>query len=234
VRTHEARFPYLLLGLAAGFQCLPALAAFSKSLQSLLGVSCDLEARRGVALTFDDGPHPEGTPAVLEQLAHWQTFATFFLAGEQVERYPGLARQIVLEGHRVAVHCYRHRNLLRLTPRQTYSDIARAKALIEDTTGQTTDLWRPPYGVFSGPGIVAARMLGCRPLLWTKWGRDWEDNATPASIATRLTVGLAEGDILLLHDADHYSAPVSWHSTAHALGLVLAELERRGIRSVLV
>jgi peptidoglycan-N-acetylglucosamine deacetylase len=225
---------YLLLGLVAGFQCVPALAAFSKSMQSVLGVSSDLESRNGVALTFDDGPHPQGTPAVLEQLARYEVPATFFLVGEQVRRYPRLARQIVEEGHRVAIHCYRHRNLLRLTPLQVRSDIKRAKAVIADTTGQNPNLWRPPYGVLSGPGILVARGLDCRPLLWTQWGRDWEDGATAVSIATRLTVGLAGGDVLLLHDADHYSAPESWRRTADALGLVLAELKRREIRSVLV
>ena len=74
------------------------------------------DGEEGVALTFDDGPHPQGTPAVLEILREARAPATFFLAGEQVARRPALAAEIVAAGHRVELHCYRHRNQLRLTP----------------------------------------------------------------------------------------------------------------------
>ena len=69
-----------------------------------------------MALTFDDGPHPQGTPAVLSALAAHGARATFFLVGEQVERRPALAREVHDAGHEVALHCHRHRNALRLTP----------------------------------------------------------------------------------------------------------------------
>ena len=70
-----------------------------------------------MALTFDDGPHPQGTPTILEILREHGAVATFFLAGEQVARRPELAAEIVAAGHRVELHCHRHRNQLRLTPR---------------------------------------------------------------------------------------------------------------------
>src|SRR6478609_7836693 len=73
----------------------------------------------GYALTFDDGPHAQGTPAVLELLAAAGVHATFFLVGEQVRRNPSLAREIVAAGHGIGVHCERHRYLLRLSPAQT-------------------------------------------------------------------------------------------------------------------
>src|SRR5207237_579728 len=76
----------------------------------------------GAALTFDDGPHPHGTVSVLETLREHDAKATFFLAGEQVERRPALAAEIVAAGHRVELHCYRHRNQLRLTPRMLLHD----------------------------------------------------------------------------------------------------------------
>src|SRR5579871_3047253 len=74
-----------------------------------LHVPLRLAGASGVALTFDDGPHPEGTPAVLEVLSQADMKATFFLVGEQVERRPALAAEIVERGHLVAVHGYRHR-----------------------------------------------------------------------------------------------------------------------------
>src|SRR5207342_702250 len=80
----------------------------------------------GVALTFDDGPHPQGTPATLAALDAAGARATFFLVGEQVRAYPALAAEIVAAGHAVAVHGDRHRNLLRVPPRALTADLDRA------------------------------------------------------------------------------------------------------------
>ena len=180
-------------------------------------------------LTFDDGPHPEGTPAVLELLAAAGASATFFLVGEQVERRPDLAARIAAEGHDVGVHCHRHTGLLRMSPGRTRDDLLRAAAAIEAAVG-TVRLYRPPYGVLNTAALVTARQQGWQTWLWRREGRDWEARATAESIAARLTHGLRSGDVLLLHDADFYAAPESWRSTVQALPLVLAELERRELR----
>ena len=111
------------------------------------------EGVEGVALTFDDGPHPQGTPAVLEILREAGQRATFFLAGEQVEQRPALAAEIVAAGHRVELHCHRHRNQLRLTPRALLDDAERGRAAIEEASGQAIADYRPPYGIFSGAGL---------------------------------------------------------------------------------
>jgi peptidoglycan/xylan/chitin deacetylase (PgdA/CDA1 family) len=187
-----------------------------------------------VAITFDDGPHPQGTPAVLETLREHGAVATFFLAGEQVVRRPRLVAEIVAAGHRVELHCHRHRNQLRLTPGQLLDDADRARAAIEEAGGQEVRDYRPPYGIFSAAGLRAVRRRGWRPVLWSQWGRDWARRATPASIARKTTAGTRAGDILLLHDADYYSAPGSWVRTAAALPAILEELERRGLRSRLL
>jgi peptidoglycan/xylan/chitin deacetylase (PgdA/CDA1 family) len=173
---------------------------------------------------------------VLEALARapgGAVHATFFLVGEQVRRNPALAGEIVAAGHRVALHCDRHRNLLRLTPRQVRADIERALATIEDAAGQSIDLYRPPYGVLNAAALRIARAHGWRTLLWSHWGRDWEARATPASIADRLTRGVGEGSVLLLHDADDYSAPDSWQRTVAALPRVLDALAARGLQLVM-
>src|SRR5262249_45156160 len=149
--------------------------------------------------------------------------------GEQVRREPALAREVVAAGHGVGLHCHRHRNLLRLTPRQVREDIARAQATIEDATGRSPRLYRPPYGLLNASALRAARTRGWRTLLWSQWGRDWRERATPASIAARLTDGAGEGSVLLLHDADHYGAPGSWRSTAAALPRALQTLAARGL-----
>ena len=188
----------------------------------------------GVAITFDDGPHPHGTVSVLETLREHDAKATFFLAGEQVERRPALAAEIVAAGHRVELHCHRHRNQLRLTPRMLLDDAERGRAAIEEATGQAIADYRPPYGIFSAGGLRAIRSRGWRPVLWSKWGRDWDRGATPESITRRITAGVSAGDILLLHDADYYSARGSWVGTAAALSKILELLEARGLKSRLL
>jgi peptidoglycan/xylan/chitin deacetylase (PgdA/CDA1 family) len=219
----------LALGAGAAW-ALPAAAGAWAPLRAPLGIADRTRSGLGVGLTFDDGPHPQGTPAVLELLAASGVRATFFLVGEQIERTGSLAREIVAAGHDVALHCHRHRNLLRLTPGQVRSDLERARALISEATGREPGLYRPPYGIFSFPALRWARERGLRPLLWTHWGRDWERAASAESIARRACAGLDPGSVLLLHDADDYSAPGSWRRTAAALPRVLAELERLQLR----
>jgi peptidoglycan/xylan/chitin deacetylase (PgdA/CDA1 family) len=220
--------------IAAAVNSAPALAPVVPGLGDALGVKLREEGSEHVALTFDDGPHPQGTPAVLEALREGGAEATFFLAGEQVQRRPALVAEIVAAGHRVELHCHRHRNQLRLSPRSLLDDAERARAAIEDAGGQAVADYRPPYGIFSAVGLRAIRGRGWRPVLWSRWGRDWKSRATSDSITRRLTADVAAGDILLLHDADYYSARDSWVRTVAALPRILEELEARGLRSRLL
>lgn len=221
-------------GVAAslGGYMLPGLAAAVPALRGPLGVEDRTRDGRGYALTFDDGPHAHGTPAVLALLADAGVPATFFLVGEQIDRDPTLAREIVDAGHVIGLHCQRHRNLLRLAPWQVHDDIDRAQAAIEDATGVTPTLYRPPYGVLNAAALRHARAHRWRTVLWSRWGRDWEARATVESIARRVTAGAGDGDVLLLHDADDYSAAGSWRRTLAALPRVLATLAERGVRPV--
>lgn len=210
-----------------------ALAPVDPRAAAALGVPRTLSRPVGVALTFDDGPHPEGTPLVLELLARAGARATFFLVGEQVARRPQLAARIAEEGHLVAVHGFRHRLQQRLPAAQVADDLARAGAEIEDAIGAAVGWHRPPYGVYSPAGLRTVRERGWRPLLWSRWGKDWRKFTTPPRIAARATRGLVPGDVILLHDADFYSARRSHRRTAAALPLILADLKRRKLSTVL-
>ncbi len=222
-----------LLGRAALAGYLtPALAFYSHRLREALGVEDRTADGRGFAITFDDGPHAQGTPAVLDVLAACAVHATFFLVGEQVLRNPKVAGEIAAGGHAIGLHCHRHRNLLRLTPRQVREDHARAVATIEDATGVTPQLYRPPYGILNAEALRSARRAGRRTLLWSHWGRDWTRRATPESVASRVSDGAGEGAVLLLHDADDYGAPGCWRATVAALPRVLDTLGERGLQAV--
>jgi peptidoglycan/xylan/chitin deacetylase (PgdA/CDA1 family) len=231
-RSHAGPLAGAVAAAAMIGYALPALAAAVPALRGPLGIEDRTAGGHGYALTFDDGPHPRGTPAVLAILARERVRATFFLVGEQVRRDPALAREIIDAGHQLALHCDRHRNLLRLTPWQVREDIARAESTIAEATGARPALYRPPYGVANAAALRIARARGWRTLLWSEWGRDWEERATPASIAALLTRGAGPGSVLLLHDADDYSARGSWARTAQALPSVLATLAARGLQPV--
>jgi peptidoglycan/xylan/chitin deacetylase (PgdA/CDA1 family) len=121
---------------------------------------------------------------------------------------------------------------MRVTPRALDDDLRRAHALIAEATGQAPTVYRPPYGIFTPAGLRIARREGWEPMLWSRWGKDWRRLTKPRTIARRVTTGVVAGDVLLLHDADHYSARDSWRRTVAALPIVLAELDRRGLHSI--
>jgi peptidoglycan-N-acetylglucosamine deacetylase len=230
-RSHLTAGAWALTGAAAW--CAPGLAVHWPPMARALGVPLRSDHSEGVALTFDDGPHPEGTPAVLGALRTRGARATFFLVAEQVERFGSLVQEILAEGHQPAIHAYRHRNQMRLGPRAFAADLDRAMAVIGEACGTGPVLYRPPYGVFTPTGLTEVRRRGLKPLLWSKWGRDWRGDRTPATIAAQATAGLAAGDVILLHDADWYSASGSHRNTAAATPLILDELERLGLAAVL-
>jgi peptidoglycan-N-acetylglucosamine deacetylase len=223
------RFSYFLPALTGLGYPLPALAPVSIRLRRVLGVEDSTADGAGCALTFDDGPHPAGTPAVLEVLAAAGAKATFFLVGEQVRANPASAREIVTQGHAIGLHCDRHRNLLRLGPGQVRRDIERAQATIAETTGVMPQLYRPPYGILNSAALRIARQQGWRTLLWSHWGRDWEACATPESIAALASTDLRPGAVVLLHDADDYGADGSWRNTVAALPRILERVGQAGL-----
>lgn len=185
-------------------------------------------ARDGVALTFDDGPDPAGTPAVLAELDRLGWRATFFLLGSQVRRFPDLARAVAAAGHEIAVHGDEHRQHVGRSPLDLRRDLERATAVVTDVTDVRPRWFRPPYGVLSAGTLPAAARLGLTPVLWTAWGKDWEVT-TPERVVSLLMRDVRPGGTLLLHDSDCTSTRGSWRATAAALPLLARELDRRGL-----
>ena len=194
-----------------------------------------------VALTFDDGPDPRSTPAILDQLDRLGWRATFFLLGPMVRRSPALAAELAGRGHEIAVHGDEHRSHLHRTPSAIRDDLARARDSIADATGVAPVWFRPPFGALSAGSLTAAHQLGLRPVLWTTWGRDWRAEATAATVLADVADGLRPGATVLLHDSDCASAPDSWRATLGALapmvelfagrGLTVGPLAEHGLRA---
>ena len=165
---------------------------------------------------------------MLELLTAEDAKATFFLAGEQVARHPELAGEAMARGHAIGLHCYRHRSMLRLTSRQIRDDLARAWSAIAEAIGRDPILHRPPYGTYSAGGLVEARRA-LRPLLWSRWGRDWRWDATADGIVRLAARDLAAGEVILLHDSDAYSAPGCWRATLDALPYLIEAVRSAGL-----
>jgi peptidoglycan/xylan/chitin deacetylase (PgdA/CDA1 family) len=183
-----------------------------------------------VALTFDDGPDDRGTPEVLDVLGAHGVRATFFVLGAMVERHPAVLDRVVAEGHEVAVHSWDHRNHLRHGPAQVHRQLARTVDLLTHRTGSRPVWFRPPYGAMTGGALASARRLGLRPVLWTAWGRDWEERADAASVAALVRSQVTGGGTVLLHDSDCTSSPNSWRATVNALPELLAHWAGQGLR----
>jgi peptidoglycan-N-acetylglucosamine deacetylase len=112
-------------------------------------------------------------------------------------------------------------------------DVKLGLRAIEDATGTRPSWHRPPYGLYSPGGLRAVRERRLEPLLWSRWGKDWRRFTTPERIASRATANLRPGDVILLHDADFYSSRGSHERTAEALKLIVRELKRQKIGTVL-
>ncbi len=157
--------------------------------------------RRVVGLTFDDGPDPVATPALLDLLAKRQVKAAFFCVGERVAQHPELVRRVVAEGHLVENHSHRHHRGTNLfSVARLRGELAEAQEAIRQATGQAPRFFRPPMGLSNQRVFRVARELNLRVTGYTARGLDSRLADTPEQIVSRLLRGLRPGAVLLLHD----------------------------------
>ena len=226
------------LALVLIFCSFITLGFFSRYVYRGFGIQYDM-VRVGnpelpyVAITFDDGPDPLYTPAILNILAEHNVKATFFLVGRHVEQYPAIARRIVEEGHDIGNHTYTHRSLVPLHPDKVMEEIIRCEEIIESVTGKRPYFFRPPRGVYSQVvrDIVTKRQyILC---LWSVSSQDWREISS-REVASRILDHVCGGDILLFHDSGNLvSAQGGYrHNTVQALPIILAGLQKQGITPI--
>jgi peptidoglycan/xylan/chitin deacetylase (PgdA/CDA1 family) len=175
-----------------------------------------------IALTFDDGPDPVSTPAFLDLLASHQRKATFFVLGSQAVANPALVRRISSEGHELAIHGWAHRCTVATPPARLTRELRAARQAVESITGTALTWYRPPYGVLNTEALHACRTLDLTPVLWTAWGREWEQSATPARIVATVQRTMQPGGTILLHDTDRHAPHGDWRRTLEATARLLA------------
>ncbi len=215
------------LGLtAAGLW--PRSRLLGPNLTRLPAAAC---ARGEVAITIDDGPDPEVTPAVLDLLASHAAKASFFCIGEQVRQHPGLVRRIVAAGHSVQNHSQHHRHHFSLLgPKGLAREIASAQALLADVTGTLPHCFRAPAGLRNPLLDPVLHRLNLHLVSWTRRGFDTRV-AAPQRVLARLTSGLAAGDIVLLHDGHARRTAQGQPVLLQVLPALLQAVQAAGLRT---
>jgi peptidoglycan/xylan/chitin deacetylase (PgdA/CDA1 family) len=149
-------------------------------------------------LSFDDGPHPEATPFVLDELKKYDARATFFCIGKNVEAYPQIYRRLLLEGHRVGNHTQNHLNGWKVDDRLYLENVREAARWID------SDLFRPPYGRV---GVLQSSLLRSAPfnyhiVMWDVLSADFDRALTAGQCARHVTRFARPGSIVVFHDSE--------------------------------
>jgi peptidoglycan/xylan/chitin deacetylase (PgdA/CDA1 family) len=211
---------------------------FALGLYSYSGAVSSVEVEeKVVALTYDDGPNPPHTGALLQLLAQENVRATFFLKGQNVDAFPDDALAIVTAGHEVANHSYKHRPMTTLSKNVALAEIMRAEEAIYSATGVKTDLFRPPFGVQSIGVKRALLELNKASILMTAHGTDWEV-FDPQQIADSILADVQPGGIILLHDGhgdvDDPHKQEGRAGSVDATRIIIESLRSRGYRFLTV
>ena len=160
------------------------------------GTDAQHQEKQKIALTFDDGPHPSGTPVLLDGLAERNVKVTFFVIGENAVKYPKLLTREAEEGHIIGNHTYSHVDLTQMSQEAAECELEKTNAAIEAVTGKKTEYMRPPYGAWKKE---MEEKTGMMAVLWNVDPLDWKtENET--EIVNKVVTETEENDIILLHD----------------------------------
>jgi len=161
-----------------------------------------------VAITFDDGPHPEFTPKVLELLKEHNVKASFFCIGENIEKHPELFQQIINEGHTIGNHTYSHSNSLGfMKTSNLILEMQQTNAIIKKISGLETKLFRPPFGVTNPRIKRAVHTVKLQSIAWSIRSLD-TTSKTKEQILKAICNKLTKGDVVLLHDTSDKSVEI--------------------------
>ncbi|MBR3132104.1 polysaccharide deacetylase family protein [Candidatus Saccharibacteria bacterium] len=156
----------------------------------------NLEGKKLVALTFDDGPSSETTPTLLKILQGRDVPATFFMLGYMARNNPDLVKQVKKAGHEIASHTMYHQNLIRISAGAVESDINEARTILTDILGQAPSLTRPPYGNIND---AVRKNVGTPIILWSVDTLDWKYKNTDSIVSITMSE-VSDGAIILMHD----------------------------------
>lgn len=175
-----------------------------------------------IAITFDDGPYPKYTKALLDGLKERNVKATFFVIGESAEKYPDVIKRMSEEGHLIGNHTYHHVELTAVGTETFKEELRSTSELLYEITGEYPEFIRPPFGAWSKS---LESELGMIPVLWSVDPLDWQ--CTDARcVAENVLSSVEENDIILMHDC--------YESSVEAAFTIIDELKKQGYEFVTV
>lgn len=179
-----------------------------------------------IALTFDDGPHPEFTPKVLEVLKQHNAKATFFCIGQHIEKHPELFKRIIAEGHSVGNHTYSHsKSFGFFGTEKVIEELNWTIDIVQQLTGKQMNLYRPAFGVTNPMIEKAVKQLNVISIGWNVRSLD-TTKRDETVILDRITSKISKGDVVLLHDTSQ--------KTINVLERLLLFLEEKNLKSVTI
>ena len=198
-------------------------------------IRCADRDSRQIALTFDDGPNEPFTSEILDILREHNVKATFFVIGENVERFPETCQRIQKEGHVIGNHSYSHSRWLALKPQKgIIYELQLAQEAIHSVSGMKPVLFRPPYGFWTPWMLRTVHRLGLEAITWDNMTDDWESTKDAEDIAGAILKKVRPGGIIVLHDGRNGRLSYDRASLVEALPPILADLEQEGYQFVTV
>lgn len=183
-----------------------------------------------ICLTFDDGPDPVNTPALLKILQTAGIPAVFFLVGRKAEEHPELVTDIMAAGHEIGAHTYYHRHAYLMFLKKSLATITRGIPAIETITRRPLVYFRPPWGALNLFQYLFLKKKGGKVVLWTANARDWDIRTGSKQIVERLQAKTAPGSIIVLHDSG--GDPGAPQNMLKALPDIIAYFQTHGYRFV--
>jgi len=223
--------------IGAGVAAAAGLAAYHSMAPRAQGFGATFvgspTASKKIAFTYDDGPNDPHTLRLMEVLEKDSVRATFFLIGRYVRRRPDIVRDLLKAGHVIGNHTLTHPHLIVSSAVETRIQLEECQRAVEEATGETPRLFRPPFGGRRPHTLRIARSLGLQPVMWNVTSYDWR---TPpaAKIVKTCTRQMRGGDVILMHDGDHEKFGADRWQTVVATHLLIEAWREKGYEFVTV
>jgi len=228
-----------LLDITIIAMLLMIISIYSENSKAVYTISNNLAAvvskgstsEKIIALSFDDGPHPEYTNQILDLLKQYNIKATFFVLGIHAESFPHIIQREVAEGHEIGNHSYSHVNMRKSSKKTIKEEFEKTQEKIYSITNIRSKLFRPPYGNYSYEVIEVVANNDSSLVLWTFYqdSKDWSNPGVDVIVNTTLSK-IQKGDIILFHD--YIYKPES--NTVEALKEIIPKLIEEGYEFVTI
>ena len=207
-------------GIASYGAIAPESELFGKTLHRLADP-------KQLALTYDDGPNDPHTLSLLDVLAKHDVKATFFLIGKHVAAQPEIARRIAAAGHVIGNHTYTHPNLAFCNEERIRRELSECQRILQDTIGDHSKLFRPPFGARRPRVLKVARDMGFTPVMWNVTCYDWKPT-TAERVERHALRQVSGGDIILMHDGGHIALGADRAHTIAATDRIIEKFRPEG------